>query len=422
MNKNHSANLSLNEASSVGKKQKKPRRRIRLRLGRKPNADVRKNFSENRMYYEKLADKYYVVRTVMSILLALWMIIRTVFTYTVVEADGLLYLNKILKINPANLDARYNTISYAGGSGAVFAFYKNDLAVIGEGKITVYDLSGDRNFHEQTGHSAKAFAVSDKYLALYSPGEKGFSLYNSFSCVYANTFPGSLRAAAVSDSGKFAVCYKENEKNIIEVYQKNFKKEFSFSLGEEKIIYSMALSPNGDKFALTTISMKDGVYSSEFTVYDVSSEKIIARETTYGKKPIAASFFDNGRIFFAAEGSLFFYQANGKKTETIELPSGSYTVFCDENEISLFFGTSNVQGYSSKGALLTAFALNGRVLSQKVRNGVCYVLSDKTIEIYGKDGANKQTCEIRSGVKDFFILDDGSLLICYITETERIVP
>ena len=374
------------------------------------------------MYYEKLADKYHVICVVLSCFLTVWMILRTILTYGPIQDDALLYLNKILKINPANLNAKYNTISYAAGNGVSFAFYKNDLAVIGEGKITVYDLTGERQFHAQAKNSAKAFAVSDKYLALYTPGEKGFSLYNSFSCVREHTFPGALRAVAVSDSGKFAVCYKENEKNIIEIYQKNFKKEFSLVLDEKKIIYSMALSPNGDKLAVTAISMQNGIYSSEFTVYDVSSEKLLVSEKADGKKPIAASFFDNGRIFFAAEGRLFFYQANGKKTETVSLPSETYTVFRDGNEISLLFEAKRVCRYSSKGASLAEFALNERVFSLKVRNGVSYILSDRSVSIYGKDGKILKSCSIRSGVKDFFVLEDSSLLICYISETERIVP
>ena len=207
------------------------------------------------MYYEKLADKYHVFRNAASILLTAWMILRTVLTYGAVQDDSVNYLNKVLKINPANIDSQYHTISYAAGNGASFAFYKNDLAVIGEGKIAVYDLTGDRRFHEQAKHSAKAFAVSDKYIALYSPGEKGFSLYNSFSCVYETDFPGTVWTAAVSDSGKFAVCFKENERNIVEVYHESFKKAFSFSLSAEQIIYSMALSPDGDKLAVTTMTM-----------------------------------------------------------------------------------------------------------------------------------------------------------------------
>ena len=400
---------------------KKPRRHIRLRIRKKSDEDIQ-NFSENRMYYEKLADKYHVICVVMSCLLTVWMILRTILTYGPIQDDALLYLNKILKINPANLDAKYSTISYAAGNGASFAFYKNDLAVIGEGKIAVYDLAGDRRFHAQANHSSKAFAVSDKYLALYSPGEKGFSLYNSFSCVREHTFSGALRAAAVSDSGKFAVCYKENEKNIIEVYQKNFKKEFSVSLDEKNIIYSMALSPDGDKLAVTAISMQNGVYSSEFTVYDVSSGKQLVSEKAVGKKPITASFFDNGRIFFAVEGCLFFYQANGKKTETVTLPAETYTVFRDGNEISLLFGATRVCRYSFRGALLSEFALDEHAFSLKVRNSVSYVLSDRSVSVYGKDGKILKNCPIRSGVKDFFVLEDGSLLICYISETERIVP
>ena len=53
---------------------KKPRKRVVLRLGRKPDKDVdfRKNFSENRMYYEKLADKYHVIRSLLSLPQAAW--------------------------------------------------------------------------------------------------------------------------------------------------------------------------------------------------------------------------------------------------------------------------------------------------------------------------------------------------------------
>ena len=191
---------------------------------------------------------------------------------------------------------------------------------------------------------------------------------------------------------------------------------------KKNIIYGMALSPNGDKLAVTSISMQNGVYSSEFTVYDVSSEKILVREKTDGKKPIAASFFDNGKIFFAAEENLFFYQANGKKIGTVALPSEAYTVFRDGNEISLLFGSSRICRYSHRGSLLAEFALNERVFSLKVRNGVSYVLSDREVSVYGKDGKMLKSCQIRSGVKDFFVLEDGSLLICYISETERLVP
>ena len=56
---------------------KKPRKKFVLRIGRKTDPDFRKNFSENRMYYEKLADKYRVLRNVVSVLLTLWMILRT---------------------------------------------------------------------------------------------------------------------------------------------------------------------------------------------------------------------------------------------------------------------------------------------------------------------------------------------------------
>ena len=44
-------------ASPTENGRKKPRKRIRLRIRKKSDEDIQ-NFSENRMYYEKLADKY----------------------------------------------------------------------------------------------------------------------------------------------------------------------------------------------------------------------------------------------------------------------------------------------------------------------------------------------------------------------------
>ena len=410
------------EAPSGNGGGKKPKKRLVLRLKRKDKKNFCENFSENRMYYEKLADKYHVFRNVASVLLTVWMILRTILTYGAMQADGVLYLNKVLKVNPANLDSQYHTISYAAGNGASFAFYKNDLAVIGEGKITVYDLTGDRRFHAQAKHSAKAFSVSDKYIALYSPGEKGFSLYNSFKCVYENAFPGAVWTAAVSDSGKFAVCFKENEQNVIEVYHENFKKAFSVTLTEEQIIYSMALSPDGDKLAVTTISMKGSVYSSDFTIYDVSAKKVLTQERAEGKKPIAASFFSNGRLFFAVEGTLFFYQTNGKKSGSVNLPTTSYKVYKDGNELSVLCDGNFAYGYSSKGTLLAEVSLQSRALDMKIKNGSYYVLLDCAVAVYDEDGTFVKSCGIQSGVKDFFVLPDDSVLICYITETDRIVP
>ena len=118
---------------------------------------------------------------------------------------------------------------------------------------------------------------------------------------------------------------------------------------------------------------------------------------------------------------MFFYQANGKKAETVTFSSDSYKVYKDGNEISVLCGGTLVYGYSSKGTLLSEFSLKDRVLDLKIKNGVYYALSDRAVEVY-EDGFCVKSCAVQPSVKDFFILPDQSVLVCYITETDRIVP
>ena len=58
----------------------------------------------------------------------------------------------------------------------------------------------------------------------------------------------------------------------------------------------------------------------------------------------------------------------------------------------------------------------------KYREGVYYTVSDTEITLYSDEGEDIGSYPISSGLIDFFILADGSLLLCYVTETDRIIP
>ena len=401
------------------------RRRIRFHFGKRRDALDTENISESRLYYGHLANMYHKVRTLSILLLAAVILLSCTMTYSFLADNQFLYLYKIWKINPVSIGVQYRDISYAAGNGANFIFYKNDLAVVEGGKIAVYDLTGDRRFRAEAPNSAQASAVSEKYFALYTPGDKRFAIYDSFSEIYDHVFPYPIRLAAVSDSGRFALCLREEERIVIEVYDQNTAKEFSVPLDEHTVVYGLELSPNGDKLALTTIEGGDllgaGNYYTQFSLWDVSSGKMLFSEKLDGKKPVAASFFDNTRLFFAAQGSVIFCQTNGKKTETVTAPA-SCTVAADGKTVAVSDGASLVTLYSSKGEKMTEFSLSEKIFSLKVKNGCCYVFSGRSISVYAGDGSCTGTCTVGTGVLDFFPLDDGSLLVCYVSETKRIVP
>ena len=424
---NKDPRIPVSSAKKTGNNKRKLKRKIALIWRKmKGNGNPDKEFfSEQRMYYEKIAGRYHICRSLAALALAAVMILICVMSYSFLEQNQFRYLYKAWKINPVSLDKQYNDIAYAAGNGAKFAFYKDDLAVIEGGKISVYDLSGDRRFRAEAPNSAQAFAASDKYVALYTPGDKRFVIYDSFSSVYEHAFSYPIRLAAVSDSGKFAVCMKEEERIVVEVYNQNSVKELSVSFNKDTVIYDLDLSPGGGKLAITTIeggtSPGAGNYYTKFSLWDIFSEKELYQEQIAGKKPIATSFFDNTRMYFAAEESIIFCQTNGKVLQTVTTPTQA-TVVSDKKSIAVSDCSSVVTVYSTKGEKQAEISLSEKILGLKIRNGECYLLSGKAIAVYDDDGERKSVCEIKSGVLDFFIPDDGSLLICYLTETKRIVP
>ena len=416
-------------SASAGKTAgKKPRRRIRIHLRKKKHdTETMARFSESRAYYERNADRFHLLRTLSALLLAAVIILSGFMSYGFLVDNQFRYLYKAWKINPVSLGKQYHDISYAAGNGASFTMYKNDLAVIESDKITVYDVSGDRRFRAEAPNvSAKqAFAVSGKYVALYTPGDKRFAIYDSFSSVYEHTFAYPIRLAAVSDSGKFAVCLREEERIVIEVYDSNAAKAMTVKLDKNTVVYDLDLSPNGDKLAITTIEGGDafgaGNYYTDFSLWDVSSEKKIVSERIMGKRPIATSFLDNMRMYFACEGSVMFFQTGGKKIRTVTAPA-QYMIASDGKTVAVSDGTSLVSVYSAKGEEKAEFALTEKILGLKTGSGCCYTFSNKSVSVYDGDGEKKGTYEIRSGALDFFPLSDGSILVCYVSETKRIVP
>ncbi len=381
----------------------------------------RKNLSENRMYYEKLADKYHIIQYIPLAFLAVFSVLAVFFGYRSMQADHFRYLLKSLTDNPVALEEKYEDISYAAGSGVDFALYKDDLAVIGDSKMAIYTLSGDLRFRHSAKSTGEAYAVSEKYIAVYTPGGKGISVYNSFGCVFEETFKVAIRSVSVSDSGRFAVCLKGDTYTQIEVFDLDFEPLASFRT-ENGVVYDMDMSPNGDKLVVTSLATAGGAYYTELSVWDVSSEKILMTEKIDGKKPIAAGFFEDGRFFVAVQGNIFFYQPNGKKAETVSLNAQEYAVVCDGETLSVLRDGVHVSTYSKRGNSEAEFKLSEKAFFLKQRGELYYTVSDLQIAVYDEDGVCLNSFAIASGLLDFFVLADGSLLLCYVSQTDRITP
>lgn len=384
-----------------------------MKIREKTSKNDVENIEEGSMYYDVLANKYDNLKKIALLFLVLFVIITVLFGYRDIKISGFKYLFKYQSVNEFSLSARYANISHSAGSNASFALYKGDLAVLGEDKLALYRLD-DELLHKNFVEENATLAVSEKYLAVYALGKRSLTLYDSFSAVQEISFDFPIGLVTLSDCGSFAVYTKEDGSSVT-VFDKQFSEVYRWN-SSQRLVLDMALSQDGTKLALLTLGVQNGNYDSLLTVINLQTGKILFTDSYAGIQSVDVEFFTDGRVFVCSAGNAYFYEPGGKLTKTVS----RFISYCKEKNKIAFLTSSGAVIYSSLGEELwrTTFSSASGIL---LDNGVLYVLHDTAISIH-KENESFSSVDINAGVLDFFILSDGSVLLCYDAETRRAVP
>ncbi len=383
------------------------------------SASPHQNTAEHGMYYLKMANKYRMVKWVAALVLAIFVLLSILFGRSAMRGVEFQYLFKYFDINAATLDTRYHDIAYAVGGGASFALYHDDLAVLGEGKIALYDLGGELRFRDDVAKGSISLEQSETYLAAYVPGKTTLSLFHSFGTVFEMSFSSPITRVALSDSGVSAVCLRSDVGMSIEILDRDGN-QTKVLTPKDGIVMDMALSPDGKTLLVLSLSASDGAYQTRADFWDIRKEEIESSETFFGRKPIAAESFKDGHFVVLLDRQIAFFKENGKQENTVS-QSSSYQY--DKGSDALLICTAGTAMLFEKdGTMIFSVSLSDAILDMDCTAKTIYLLSENTILCYDKAGEFLSKTPVSSGALDMFALDDGSILLCYATQTKRIRP
>ena len=382
---------------------------------------IHENSSENGMYYKKLADKYRIAKFLILILLAFFIVFAVLFGNGSMRGVHFRYLVKYMNVNPATLDKRYEDIAYAVGGGSSFALYHDDLAVLGEGKMTLYDLAGDLQYRADLEKGNPAVHSDGKYLAAYVPGGETLTLFHSFGKAETLSFSGSIAKACVSKTGSLAVCLKSQKGTEICFLDSDFKTQQILE-SSGGIVIDMAISDDGRTLSVLSLVGSDGAYYTRYDFWNLKKGELLQNDAFHGRKPLATGFFENGRSFILLDRAICFCSQNGEISETIALAAEPLTYYVDQNSLLLLTSQGDVLLYQSNGKQRLSLSAGESILDAKVHEDAIYLLSESQVSIYDFDGEPIAAKPISSGALAFYILDDKSILLCYASETKRVCP
>jgi hypothetical protein len=387
-----------------------------------PNHEISsEKSSENGMYYEKLADKYRIAKFLTLALLVLCILLTVIFSADAFRAVNFRYLTKYFRINPTTLDKTYHDIAYAVGGGSAFVLYHDDLAVLGEGKMALYDLSGDLVYRSDIEKGTASVDSGGRYLAAYTAGGKRVTFFHSFDTVLERSFSDPVSKVCVSDTGIAAVCLQEREKTSVVLLDEYLKTEKTLTLSEG-VMMDMAISDDGKTLSVLTLVGEGASFYTRLDLWNLKSGEIVMTEAFAGKKPIATGAFAGGGFFAIFSRLAVFLEADGTVKARVPLAFDSvrYDVFGDR--LLLLTPSGMLSLLESDGNACFSKNISQTVLSMRFEKDTAYLLTERSVLQYDEKGNLLTQTEIPSGVLDFFVLDDGSLLLCYASETKRIMP
>ena len=379
---------------------------------------IEKDENENAdgMYYDILANKYRNVRRGVLICLVLFLAFMIFFGYRNMRVSNFRYLFKYQAINAFTLDDVYIDVVHSAGSGASFALYKGDLAVLGEDKISLYRLDDELIYKEYTAGAKSTLAVGGKYFAVYQTGGKTIALYDSFSRVYDASLEAPVGLVSLGDDGAVAVYTKENGSTVT-VYGDGFSEKFQWR-SSSRVVLDMAFSSDGERLAVLSMGVKNGAFDSELAVFDLASEKVLFTKTYPKKQAVDVEFFEDGRIFVSLGGTLCLYDRSGDE----ETDLFGFSLYSKEkNSLAVISAVGEITVFSSRGKELWHTESVGAVSQMRLENGAVCTVGDALATVYYEDG-EFSSAAIPAGALDFFVADDGSFILCYATQTVRATP
>ena len=371
-------------------------------------------------YYLKIADRYRAAGFLLLVLFAVFAVIMLLKFGSNITYDNLVYLARDFKVAMGTSAESVSSVSYTSQENMAFAYFRDGVTVAGSSDVTLYGSSGEEVYSFSENYGYPVLSSSDKYMLVYSPGGKNYSLYNSVTRVLSKETAGEIIAADVSDSGAYVtVVSASSGKYDVEIFGDNLKR--IMTVHKDKHVTDAAISPDGEFIAITSVVEGNIDFSSEVYVVRAGDVEPTARITSPSSVPYVADFTKDGTLFVIFDDKIVFYgdgfepalsfDFEGLSPSCFGAAAGGVTVACRQNTL----GTrTKVFSFDTEGKIIYNDTVPARVMevAAPAESGDCagYVKTGGEIIMLSVSGDNKS--ETYSG-EVIRMIDTGSgLLVC----------
>ncbi len=298
---------------------------------------------------------------------------------------------------PHNNTTNGSLVSVVQGNG----YY----VTVTSGNIDGYNNNGKVLFSYQHGYTYPVVKASSERFVLFSQGDKNYSVYNLSKELYSGIADNNILAMAISRDGTYAVATtSDSYSSQVTVYNKNNKQIYKWMCADY-IINNVAISPDGNRIAVSVFNSKAGEYVSRIYVLDYDSATPINLFEYEGQLVLSLENSANNNFYAVFENGVTFYKwrnlestsiTNNKKVFFMRRNKGFSVAVTGieanktENEIFVLKGN---------GKQKTSFNFSDEIVDIAIRGKYIYILSHRKIYIYNVKGEFLDSASCDFGVK-----------------------
>ena len=315
-----------------------------------------------------------------------------------ITVDNLRYLLKYIDLSATDHTPSDTEIVISAGEGASYELLGNDLAVVSNNGVGLYDFAGNKLYQYDASYTDAAVVSNGKNLLVYDTAGTHLALYNAVSLVLEKKFDYDVKAAYLNDLGCFAVINSEKTyRSGVIVFDRDGGEIFRW-MSPDKYLTGVALNANASVVVCSAVSNKNGAFCTEIIAYRTATGEVIAERTLDDALALKIGYADNDSSLWVLTDSAFLcFDRTLTPLGQVSYNPENARFFRSFDDLFLLAESNNLSGSSmtvraysySDASLLFECRTEDRVTDAEYRDGTLYLLERDSLAVYDYGTAEK---------------------------------
>ncbi len=366
-------------------------------------------------YYQKTANILRIIRYFVLLSFVVFLLVCIITFGKDFTLDNFHTVLKFASIHNGSSNLYEEPFSINGSDSAQVFMFRDNVAVVDNSNVSLYDLSGTKLYSYDLTFSSPAVVCDDESVLVYDIKGTNAAIFSTLSLVYENdSFKYNIISADICNDGLVFVTSEDSFKSSMFVYDKDYNEIFRFNNATDYIT-DASFNKKGDKIAVASTSSLDGSFNSFLNIYSVEQKKAVSTVSLSGEIPVKCDFSNKYDCVYAlTDSSLRIYDSSLNEKKVIKFNQSKIQDYYCNDEMIIFTESNNlsgnsmtVKGYTFDGKTAFEQSISDEILDIAIGEKHIFMLGINSVYKYQINGNNSI-----SFVKNHSLVEKHSRILC----------